>query len=129
MAETKNKNRDFIFKSLEVLEKHGKIKEIHWLAESYFCEVTFGISWKDEVGASYPVLKPLFPQIDKTEAKKSIKGKCKDIYFKDEIILDGIPFLVYNNWLDNVRTAFLNWLKTVLGSDFPELPEIEANLI
>ena len=41
-------NKAFIFKSLEVLEAHGKIKEIYWLSESYFCEEKFKISWKDE---------------------------------------------------------------------------------
>ena len=41
-------NKAFIFKSLEALEAHGKIKEIYWLTESYFCEEKFKISWKDD---------------------------------------------------------------------------------
>ena len=50
------------------------------------------------------------------------------MYYKDVIALDGIPFLVYNNWLPKVRASFIEWLKTVLGNDFPELAEIETYL-
>ena len=55
-------NKAFIFKSLEALEAHGKIKEIYWLTESYFCEEKFKISWKDEIERPLPVLRILYPQ-------------------------------------------------------------------
>lgn len=119
-------NKSFIFRSLKALEAHDKLKEIYWLAESSFCERQFGISWEDIYGAKLPVLKKLYPQLNKGEERKSKNDK--DVYYKDEIVLDGVPFLVYNNWLPSVRTAFIEWLKTVLGNDFPELAEIEAYL-
>ena len=117
-------NKKFIFNSLKLLESNHKIKEIHWLTESYFCEVKFGISWEDEVGAKVPVLKILYPNIDKKIETKS-KNEKKDLYYQEEIILNGIQYLVYNNWLPNVRTAFLEWIKEVLGSNVPEIKEIE----
>lgn len=119
-------NKSFIFKSLKALETHGKLKEIYWLTESSFCEQQFDISWEDIHGAKLPVLKKLYPQLNKREKRKSKDGK--DVYYKDEIVLDGIPFLVYNNWLPSVRTAFIEWVKTVLGNDFPELAEIKSYL-
>lgn len=119
-------NKAFIFKSLEALEAHGKIKEIYWLTESYFCEKKFNISWKDEIGKTLPVLKILYPQLDKETEKKSKTDK--DVYYKDKIILDGIPFLVFNKWFDDTQTLFLEWLKSVLGDNFSELTEIENSL-
>ena len=70
-------NKAFIFKSLEALEAHGKIKEIYWLTESYFCEKKFNISWKDEIGKTLPVLKILYPQLDKeTEKNRKLTRTC-----------------------------------------------------
>ena len=109
-------NKAFIFKSLEALEAHGKIKEIYWLTESYFCEKKFNISWKDEIGKTLPVLKVLYPQLDKETEKKSKTDK--DVYYKDEIVLDGISFLVFNKWFDNTQTLVLKWLKNLLGYYF-----------
>ena len=119
-------NKAFIFKSLEALEAHGKIKEIHWLSESYFCEEKFKISWKDEIGRTLPVLKILYPQLDKETERKSKTDK--DVYYKDKIVLDGIPFLVFNKWFEDSQTLFLEWLKSVLGNNFSELSEIENSL-
>lgn len=116
-------NKVFIFKSLKLLETHKKIREIHWLTESYFCEVNFGITLEDEVGAKLPVLKILYPQLDKNIEIKSKDGK--EVYYTDEINIDGIQYLVYNNWFSDVREKFMNWLKTVLGNDLAELKEIE----
>lgn len=119
-------NKAFIFKSLEALEAHGKIKEIYWLTESYFCEEKFKISWKDEIGRPLPVLRILYPQLDEKTERKSKTDK--DVYYKDKIVLDGIPFLVFDKWFDDSQTQFLEWLKSVLGNNFSELSEIENSL-
>ena len=119
-------NKAFIFKSLEALEAHGKIKEIYWLTESYFCEEKFKISWKDEIERPLPVLRILYPQLDEKTERKSKTDK--DVYYKDKIVLDGIPFLVFDKWFDNTQTIFLEWLKNVLGDNFSELTEIENSL-
>lgn len=116
-------NKAFIFKSLKLLENQKKIKEIHWLTESYFCEVQFGITWEDELGTKLPILKVLYPELEKHIEKKSKSEK--NVYYTDEITLDGISYLVYNNWLPNVREKFWSWLTTILGCDLPELKEIE----
>ena len=119
-------NKAFIFKSLEALEAHGKIKEIYWLTESYFCEEKFKISWKDEIERPLPVLRILYPQLDEKTERKSKTDT--DVYYKDKIVLDGIPFLVFDKWFDNTQTLFLEWLKNVLGDNFSELTEIENSL-
>ena len=119
-------NKAFIFKSLEALEAHGKIKEIYWLTESYFCEEKFKISWKDEIERPLPVLRILYPQLDEKTERKSKTDK--DVYYKHKIVLDGIPFLVFDKWFDNTQTLFLEWLKNVLGDNFSELTEIENSL-
>ena len=50
------------------------------------------------------------------------------MYYKDKIVLDGIPFLVFDKWFDDSQTQFLEWLKSVLGNNFSELSEIENSL-
>ena len=75
------------------------------------------------MGAKLPVLKILYPQLDKNIEIKSKDGK--EVYYTDEINIDGIQYLVYNNWFSDVREKFMNWLKTVLGNDLAELKEIE----
>ena len=49
----------------------------------------------------------------------------KDVYYPELINLDGVNYLVYNNWLDDVRKKFLKWTKNII---FPELEEIEEIL-
>ena len=109
-------NKKWIFDSLKLLDSNHKLKEIQWLTESYFCEIKFGITWENEIGAKVPVLKILYPSTDKNHERKSKSGK-KELYYSEEIILNGIPYLVYNNWLSDVREAFLDWLKEVIDTN------------
>lgn len=119
-------NKEFIFRSLRALEKHGKIQEIHWLTESYFCKTVLGCSLQDEIGLVRPVLILEIPAIDKDFIRKDHNEYAR--YYTDSIILDGKPFLVSNYWTDKGREVFLHWLKTVLENDFEELPEIEETI-
>lgn len=117
-------NKDFIFKSLKALESHGKVKEIHtMLTDSVFCGAVFGITWESSPKTKMPILKPLLPNMDKDSARKNPSGR--DVYYADTITLDGMEYLVYNNWFENVRNSFFEWVKGVV---FPELNEIEKIL-
>ena len=58
--------------------------------------------------------------MDKEVMQKASNGK--DVYYPELINLDGVDYLVYNNWLDDVRKKFLKWTKNII---FPELEEIE----
>ena len=47
--------------------------------------------------------------MDKEVMQKASNGK--DVYYLELINLDGVDYLVYNNWLDDVRKKFLKWTK------------------
>ena len=114
-------NKTLIFKCLKALEAHGKVKEIHTLlTDSTFSGAYLSITWSDEDGKRLPILKVLLPNMNESAERKSPNGK--DVYYADSITLDGMKYLVYNNWLDNVRKAFVDWVKATI---FPELKEIE----
>lgn len=55
-----------------------------------------------------------------------IKSKNgKNVYYSEEIFLDGVPYLVYNNFLPAIREKYSDWLKEVFDKDNLELFEKE----
>ena len=97
------------------------MEEIHkYLTNSDFSEKVLGVTWKNAEGERMPILKPLLPPIKKDLARKAPNGK--DVYYVKSITLDGVEYLVYNNWLNEVRTRFFTWVKNTI---FPELEDLE----
>ena len=114
-------NKEFVFKCLKALEAHGKVEEIHtFLTKSSFSAELFGVTWQNNESEKCPILKAVLQGMDKDSMKKALNKK--DVYYPETINLDGIDYLVYNNWLDNVRIKFFTWIKNVI---FPELEDIE----
>ncbi len=120
----KIKNKDFVFKCLKALEAHGKVEEIHTLLTNpIISENLFGVTWQNNENEKCPILKAVLQGMDKEVMQKASNGK--DVYYPELINLDGVNYLVYNNWLDDVRKKFLKWTKNII---FPELEEIEEIL-
>ena len=120
----KIKNKDFVFKCLKALEAHGKVEEIHTLLTNpIISENLSGVTWQNNENEKCPILKAVLQGMDKEVMQKASNGK--DVYYPELINLDGVDYLVYNNWLDDVRKKFLKWTKNII---FPELEEIEEVL-
>ena len=114
-------NKDFVFKCLKALEAHGKVEEIHTLLTNpIISEKLFGVTWQNNENEKCPILKAVLQGMNKEDMQKASNGK--DVYYPELINLDGVEYLVYNNWLDSVRKKFLKWTKNII---FPELEEIE----
>ncbi|MBO7431085.1 MAG: hypothetical protein J6U56_08775 [Spirochaetia bacterium] len=120
---SKSDNKSFVFKSLQALEDHGKIREIFWLSESYFCEKELNAPLKDELGKARPILLLLLPDSDENLLRKDTNDY--DRYYKSPIILDGIKFLVLNHWTDDLKCRYFAWLKSIISFDSAELSELE----
>ena len=117
-------SKAFVFKCLKALEAHGKVEEIHTLLTNpIVSEKLFGITWSESGGEKCPILKAVLQGMNKDTMRKASNGK--DVYYPETINLDGIDYLVYNNWLDNVRSKFFAWTKNII---FPELEDIEEIL-
>ena len=121
MAKTDNKS--FIFKSLHALDNHGKIREIYWLTESYFCEKELNVPLKDEIGRARPILILLLSDSDENLLRKDTNDY--DRYYASPIVLDGIKFLVLNHWTDDLKKQVFDWLKSIITFDSAELSELE----
>lgn len=110
-----NDNKSFIINSLKELEEKRKIKEIHYLSESFYCEKILKNPLRDEIGMVLPILKPLYKEEDKDILKNDINEYSR--YYAEPLILDGIRFLILNYWKKENMTAFKEWLKTILGDN------------
>ena len=114
-------NKEFVFKCLKALEAHGNVEEIHTLlTNAIISEKLFGVTWQNNENEKCPILKAVLQGMNKEDMQKASNGK--DVYYPELINLDGVNYLVYNNWLDDVRKKFLKWTKNII---FPELEEIE----
>ena len=120
---SKNDNKSFVFKSLQVLENHGKIREIYWLAESYFCEKELSVPLKDEIGRARPILILLLPDSDENLLRKDTNDY--DRYYESPIILNGIKFLVLNHWTEDLKCRYFAWLRSIVIFNSVELAELE----
>lgn len=117
-------NKNFIFKCLKALESHGKIEEIKTLlTKPDVAKEIFGITWKDNKDIPCPIIKVILSDMDKSSMQKA--GNQRSVYYPDTITLDGVEYLVYNNWLPEIRNKFFKWTKNII---FPELEEIEEIL-
>ncbi len=110
-----NDNKSFIINSLKKLEKNKKIKEIHYLSESFYCEQILKSPLRNEIEMALPILVPLYKEDDKEFLRKDKRDYSR--YYSEPIILDGIRFLVLNHWTKDNMSSFKEWLEKILGDN------------